>query len=65
MEVPEETGARFKLAMAQPIQNNNRDYPMMDKPLSKVCTFEWTGKSFMQSGHDWDGAREYQLVDIS
>ncbi len=69
MEVPEETGTRFKLAMTQPIQvfteSFNTKYPLMDKPLDTICEFEWTGGTFSQKDHEWNGAREYQLVRIS
>ncbi len=69
MEVPEETGYRFKLAMTQPIQVKTVSFekdgmPMMDSPINTICEFEWTGGTFMQKGHDWDGAREYQLIYI-
>lgn len=67
MEVPEETGHRFRLAMTQPIQVKTVDYneyPMMDSPINKVCEFEWTGSIFRQKDHAWDGAREYQLINI-
>lgn len=68
MEVPEETGLRFKLAMTQPIQafsaGYGKEHPLMSGPIEKICYFEWTGKSFSQKGHEWDGAREYQLIDI-
>lgn len=68
MEVPEETGQRFRLAMTQPVQvfNSGRDqYPLMDSPLETLCEFEWTGGTFSSKGHDWDGARDYQLVSIT
>lgn len=69
MEVPEETGHRFKLAMTQPIQafgdGYNSEHPMMDRPLDTICEFEWTGKSFSQEGHNWNNAREYQLIQIT
>lgn len=68
MEVPEETGPRFKLAMTQPVQmftkSRNEEYPLMDRPLDTICEFEWTGGTFRQDGHEWDRAREYQLIRI-
>jgi hypothetical protein len=67
MEVPEETDMRFRLAMTQPIQVYNSGYnehPLMDAPLNKIATFEWTGSTFHQKDHHWDGAREYQLVSF-
>ena len=68
MEIPEDTGTRFRLAMTQPIQVFNRggmdDIPMMNAPLNTVCNFEWTGKIYSQTGHEYDGARVYQLVSI-
>lgn len=68
MEVPEETGVRFKLAMTQPIQFSkfdSKEYPMMDVPINTICEFEWTGALYSQTSHDWDGAREYQLISIN
>lgn len=70
MEVPEGTNRRFKLAMTQPIQafsyglGKDKQYDIMKLPLMTICTFEWTGKIFMEKGHEYDGAKEYQLVDI-
>jgi len=67
MEVPEETGNRFRLAMTQPISVKTidfKDYPLIDKPIETICEWEWTGKIFMQEGHDWNNAREYQLISI-
>ena len=67
MEVPEDTGMRFRLAMTQPIQVYNSGYSehtLMDAPLDKIATFEWTGSTFHQKNHDWDGAREYQLTSF-
>jgi hypothetical protein len=63
MEVPEDTGGRFRLAMVQPIQVRDK-VDLMVAPIQKICVFEWTGKIFSQAGHSWDGAREYQLVGI-
>lgn len=69
MEVPEDTGPRFRLAMIQPIQAFNRftgdKAMMMDAPIDTVCEFEWSGSIFSQKDHPWDGAREYQLVAIN
>lgn len=70
MEVPEGTNRRFKLAMTQPIQVANfglgkkDEFDLMREPIMTICTFEWTGGIFSQKDHEWDGAREYQLVDI-
>lgn len=70
MEVPEETDRRFRLAMRQPIQKANfglgkkDEFDLMKQPLLTMCEFEWTGGIFHEEGHEWDGAREYQLVDI-
>jgi len=70
MEVPEETPLRFTLALEQPIQVANFGYTkkdefaLMDSPINTICTFEWTGGTFVGDGHEWDGAREYQLVEI-
>ena len=69
MEVPEETGTRFKLMLEQPVQVSNFGYgdekEMMDKPIHTICEFEWTGGTFCQKGHEFDGAREYQLININ
>lgn len=70
MEVPEETGRSFKLAMTQPTQVANfglgkkDEFNLMKEPLMTLCTFEWNGGIFSQEGHEWDGAKDYQLVDI-
>ncbi len=67
MEVPEETGPRFRLAMTQPVQFTMFDsskHPMMPSPLNVIANFEWTGGTFSQKGHDWDKAREYQLISF-
>lgn len=68
MEVPEDTGPRFRLAMTQPIQVFKADfshqYPMMSTPLKAIANFEWTGGTFSQKDHEWDGAREYQLTSF-
>ncbi len=69
MEIPEDTGPRFRLAMTQPIQvfkdGYKKDgYPMMSTPLNTIANFEWTGSTFSQKDHEWDGAREYQLVSF-
>ena len=67
MEVPEGTGMRFKLAMTQPISyaKFNRVEPIeMNQPIATICEFEWTGGTFMQTDHEYDGAREYQLINI-
>ena len=68
MEVPEGTGFKFKLAMTQPINFKNYDgilEQMMNNPIETICEFEWTNKIFSQKGHEWDGAREYQLININ
>lgn len=70
MEVPEETGNKFRLAMSQPIVVANFGYSKKDEfnltnqPIKTVCTFEWTGGTYVQEGHEYDGCREYQLVEI-
>ncbi len=72
MEVPENTGLTFKLAMTQPIQfkMNGSSFsglpktPLMDKPLHTMCEFEYTGGTFSEKDHPWDNAKEYQLVRI-
>lgn len=67
MEIPEDTGIRFRLAMEQPIQIYNdglSEHQMMTSPIHKIANFEWTGKSYMQTGHEYDGARIYQLVSF-
>jgi len=68
MEVPEDTGSRFRLAMSQPIQAFGAGYgddaPMMSKPLNTIANFEWTGKVYMQTDHEYDGARIYQLISF-
>lgn len=70
MEVPEETQNRFRLALEQPVQVANfgfgkkDQFDMMKSPIKTMCIFEWTGGTFHQEGHEWDGAREYQLVEI-
>ena len=68
MEVPEETGHRFKLVMTQPITAYNfGDRPertMLDRPIETICEFEWTGGTYSQDGHSYDKARVYQLINI-
>jgi hypothetical protein len=68
MEIPEDTGPRFRLAMTQPIQvykaDYKHEYPMMSAGLNKIANFEWTGSTFSQKDHAWDGAREYQLTSF-
>lgn len=69
MEVPEETGTRFKLAMTQPIQYKHTIFdsggePIMKAPILTICEFEWTGGIYSQEGHEYDGAREYTLISI-
>ena len=68
MEIPEDTGYRFRLAMTQPIQvfaaSRTETHPLMATPISTICEFEWTGQTFSQKGHEYDEAREYQLVEI-
>jgi hypothetical protein len=69
MEVPEETGMRFKLVMTQPVQFKSlgfgeEKHALMDCPVETLCEFEYTGMTFMQKDHPWDGAKEYQLIDI-
>lgn len=68
MEVPEETGTKFKLAMTQPIQKlniDNEEIDLMKNPIMTICTFQWTGKTYSQKDHEYDGARVYQLVEIT
>lgn len=67
MEIPEDTGTRFRLAMTQPIQafNDGRSkHDMMQAPIHKVATFEWTGQVYSEDGHRYDGARIYQLTSL-
>lgn len=67
MEIPEDVGQRFRLAMSQPVTYKSVDYkefPLIEGPLDTICEWEWTGKVFSQNGHEWDGAREYQLVSV-
>ena len=67
MEIPEDTGPIFRLAMTQPIQVFNvghSKHDMMASPLTKIANFEWTGVIFHQKKHEWDGAREYQLISF-
>lgn len=67
MEVPEDTSYRFRLAMTQPIQvfvKNHHETPMMNAPLTRIANFEWTGNVYMQTGHEYDGARIYQLTSF-
>ena len=70
MEVPEETGHRFRLALMQPIQfkstgiGKDNKHPMMDSPINTICEFEWDGGTYAGKDHEWDGARVYQLVNI-
>jgi len=70
MEVPENTTPRFKLALEQPIQIANfgftkkDNFNLMKSPIKTICVFEWTGGTFVEEGHEFNGAREYQLVDI-
>lgn len=68
MEIPEDTGPIFRLAMTQPVQMKKMDsrnsWPLMTGPLETICTFEWTGGTFVQEGHAWNNAREYQLTHI-
>ena len=67
MEVPEETGTRFKLAMTQPITMSHwggKEFPINTMPIYRIAEFEWTGGTFRQEGHSYDGARDYQLINI-
>lgn len=70
MEIPEETGPRFRLALTQPIQvktmwGGESVHPMMNSPIDTICEFEWTGGTYAGGeDHPWSGAREYQLVSI-
>lgn len=67
MEVPEETGQRFRLAMTQPVtfkKIDYKEYPMSSGPMETICEFEWTGGTYSQKDHDWDNARIYELVNI-
>lgn len=73
MEVPEDTGLRFRLALTQPVvvsifgigMDIGKKQKMLEQPIDKICTFEWTGGTFMEKGHPYDKARDYQLIDIS
>ena len=68
MEVPEDTGRNFRLAMTQPIQafkvSHSEQYDLMKSPIETICEFEWTGGIYHQEGHPYHNAREYQLIDI-
>ncbi len=68
MEVPEDTLPRFRLAMTQPIQKAYIDYgrerDLMQQPINTIATFEWTGRMYSEKGHEYDGARIYQLVSF-
>ncbi len=67
MEVPEETGRRFKLVMLQPVSVAKFDSSAgveMNRPIETIVEFEWTGGTYMQKGHSYDGAREYQMISI-
>ena len=67
MEVPEGTDRRFKLAMTQPISVAKFDSGKgieMNRPIETIVEFEWTGGTFSEKGHNYDGAREYQMISI-
>lgn len=70
MEVPENTTPEFKLALTQPVQykygnfGDDLNRPMMDNPLHTICTFQYTGAVYVQTGHAYDGAKIYQLVKM-
>lgn len=67
MEVPEETGHRFKLVMTQPVSFtnfNSFEKNPMNKQFETIAEFEWTGGTYHQEGHPYDKARVYQLIDI-
>lgn len=68
MEVPEDTGVRFRLAMTQPIQvfdSGSSKHELLSQPINKIGTFEWAGKIYSQKSHPYDGGRIYQLIDIN
>ena len=68
MEVPEDTCTRFRLAMTQPVSFtmfNSVEKMAMNSPIETICEFEWTGGTYAEKGHPYDGAREYQLINIS
>jgi hypothetical protein len=63
MDVPEDTGTRWKMALTQPLQvisgysgQKIGELP----PMPTICEFEWTGKMDMETG-----ARHYVLAGIS
>jgi len=67
MEIPEDTGPRFRLAMTQPITMTHfggKEHALNSMPVNTICIFEWTGGTFSQEGHPYDKARDYQLIDI-
>lgn len=66
VDVPEDTGLRWRMALTQPIQV--RSGYTGEKvgewgPIATVCEFEWTGKTY--SYGPGDNARIYVLRDIT
>lgn len=63
MDVPEDTGTRWKMALTQPMQvitGYSGDKLEEVPSMPTICEFEWTGKMDMTTG-----ARLYFLRDIS
>lgn len=65
LDVPENTGATFKMALHQPLMailgyrgKNIGEIP----PLHTICEFEWTGKLYASGDNPWP--RIYVLKDI-
>lgn len=65
MDVPENTGSRWKMVLRQPLTkiidyggNEVRE----SGPFQTMCEFEWTGKNYLYGGGI--SARIYELVDI-
>lgn len=65
MEVPEDTGLTFRLAMRQRMQvaMPDKGVPGMS-PLNKMATFEFSGYYDGNKAEDGDMPRIYKLVDI-
>lgn len=69
MDVPEETGWQFKMALSKPLQIGSlRDGVPELRPLDTICVFEWTGYFDSEGTRTKEGTREsvriYELRDI-
>lgn len=67
MDVPEDTGPVFRMALTQPVQvkvGYSGDKVGEWGPIATMCEFEWTGETYdLPTG--LRGIRRYVLRDIS